>query len=66
LGRGKSTAASSMASSQCTCDWCGVANFGIRGPYFFEDEDEHAVTVTFARYIDVMELPDTRTESLWN
>jgi hypothetical protein len=25
-----------MSSSQCKSDWCGVACFGLIGPYFFE------------------------------
>jgi hypothetical protein len=37
VGRGKSTAASSMASSQCAYDSFVVANFRVIGPYFFED-----------------------------
>jgi hypothetical protein len=36
------------------CDWCGVANFRGIGPYFFEDEDGHAVTVTSAHYIEML------------
>jgi hypothetical protein len=31
-----------------------VANFGVIGPYFFEDEDERAVTVTSARYVEML------------
>jgi hypothetical protein len=30
--------------------WCGVASFGVIGPYFFEDEAGRAVTVTSAHY----------------
>ena len=30
--------------------WCGVASFGVIGPYFFEDEAGRAVTVNSARY----------------
>jgi hypothetical protein len=30
--------------------WCGVASFGVTGPYFFEDEVGRAVTVNSARY----------------
>jgi hypothetical protein len=29
--------------------WCGVASFGVTGPYFFEDEAGRAVTVNSAR-----------------
>jgi hypothetical protein len=52
LGRGKSIAAPSTASSQCMCDcllWTGVT-----GPYFFEDDDGRAVTVTFDCYIEML------------
>jgi hypothetical protein len=30
--------------------WCGVAPFGLIGPYFFEDEAGRTVTVNSARY----------------
>jgi hypothetical protein len=33
---------------------CGVANFGVTGPYFLEDEDGRAVTVTFARCVEML------------
>ncbi|GBM63571.1 hypothetical protein AVEN_173071-1 [Araneus ventricosus] len=33
--------------------WCAVADFGIIGPYFFE-ENGKAVTVTSARYVDML------------
>jgi hypothetical protein len=33
---------------------CGVANFGVIGPYFFEDEVGLAVTVTSARYVEML------------
>jgi hypothetical protein len=53
--------------SGCVTVWCGVANFGIIGPYFFADEDGSAVTVTSARYVEILpELPHTRSESSWN
>jgi hypothetical protein len=37
----KSVAAPSTTSShyKCDCFVCHVANFGVIGPYFFEDED---------------------------
>jgi hypothetical protein len=28
--------------------WCGVASFGVIGPYFFEDDANRAVTVQFS------------------
>jgi hypothetical protein len=31
-----------------------VANFGVTGPYFFEDEDGRAVPVTSARYVEMV------------
>jgi hypothetical protein len=34
---------------------CGVANFSVIGPYFFEDEDGRAVTVTSARYVEMLQ-----------
>ncbi|PSN41622.1 hypothetical protein C0J52_17771 [Blattella germanica] len=30
--------------------WCGVASFGVIGPYFFEDEQGRAVTTNAHRY----------------
>ncbi|KAJ4437439.1 hypothetical protein ANN_17583 [Periplaneta americana] len=35
--------------------WCGVASFGIIGPYFFEDGEGRAVTVTSQRYINMLQ-----------
>jgi hypothetical protein len=34
--------------------WCGVASFGVIGPYFFEDESGRAVTVNSARYTEML------------
>ena len=34
--------------------WCGVASFGVTGPYFFEDEAGRAVTINSARYIEML------------
>lgn len=34
--------------------WCGVSQFGVIGPYFFEDENR-TVTVTSARYVVMLE-----------
>jgi hypothetical protein len=34
--------------------WCGVASFGIIGPYFFEDEGV-AVTVNSERYLRMLQ-----------
>ena len=41
-----------LHSSKVTV-WCGVSKVGIVGPYFFE-EGETAVSVTSARYIDML------------
>lgn len=35
--------------------WCGVASFGIIGPYFFEDENNRSVTVNSERYINMLQ-----------
>jgi hypothetical protein len=34
--------------------WCGVASFGVTGPYFFENEADRAVTVNSARYNEML------------
>ena len=34
--------------------WCAVANFGVWGPYFFEEE-EKAVSVTSACYVQMLQ-----------
>jgi hypothetical protein len=34
--------------------WCGVASFGVIGPYFFEDEGGRALTVNAARYTEML------------
>ena len=34
--------------------WCGVASFGVMGPYFFEDEAGRAVTVNSACYTEML------------
>jgi hypothetical protein len=39
--------------SQRVTVWCAVADFGVIGPYFFE-EDGEAVTVTSDRYVQVL------------
>jgi hypothetical protein len=43
--------------------WCVVANFRVRGPYYFADEDGRTITATSARY--VTERPYTRSELSW-
>ena len=34
--------------------WCGIASFGVLGPYCFEDKDDAAVTVTSERYVAML------------
>ena len=33
--------------------WCGVTSKKVIGPFFFEDANENAVTVTFSTTFDV-------------
>jgi hypothetical protein len=35
--------------------WCVISSNGVIGPYFFENDDGHAVTVTSARYVHTLE-----------
>jgi hypothetical protein len=35
-------------------NWCGIASFGVLGPYFFEDTKFADVTVTPERYVAVL------------
>jgi hypothetical protein len=34
--------------------WCGIAFFGVPGPYFFEDNEDALVTVTSERYVEML------------
>ena len=34
--------------------WCGIASFGVLGPYCFEDNEGAAVTVTSKRYMAML------------
>ena len=53
--------------------WCGVASFGVIGPYILEDEAGRAGTVNSARYTEMLstflepELPrlGVETQTLW-
>lgn len=49
--------------------WCAVSRNGIIGPYFFEDNDGHAVTVNSERYVNMIETFLTNeidvNESTW-
>jgi hypothetical protein len=38
----------------CVTAWCGVTNFVVTGPYFFEDENGHVVTVTSVCYVEML------------
>ena len=54
--------------------WCAMGNFGVRGPYFFEEED-CTVTVTSDRYCEMLErflcpkvirlLTDHNPDNVW-
>ena len=50
--------------------WCAVADFGVIGPYIFE-EGGATVTVTSGRYVEMLEtflcpkLDDVDTEDVW-
>ena len=35
--------------------WCAISSSGIIGPYFFEDANERAVTVTSERYVHMLD-----------
>jgi len=34
--------------------WCGIASFGVLGPYFFEDNEGATITVTSERYVAML------------
>jgi len=34
--------------------WCGIASFGVLGPYFFEDNEGAAVIVTSEHYVAML------------
>ena len=34
--------------------WCGMASFGVLGPYFFEDNEGAAITATSERYVAML------------
>ena len=34
--------------------WCGIASFGVLGPYFFEDNEGSAITVTSEGYVAML------------
>ena len=41
-------------SVEKTTVWCALGKNGILGPYFFEDDDGHRVTVNTDRYIEML------------
>lgn len=53
--------------------WCELLKVGIIGPYFFEDERGHAVTVNSERYVAMLQdifipyLEENKmyTENIW-
>jgi hypothetical protein len=34
--------------------WCGIASFGVLGPYIFEDNEGAALTVTSERHVEML------------
>ena len=34
--------------------WCGIASFGVLGPYFSEDNEGALVAVTFECYVEML------------
>lgn len=42
-----------LHSVKCTA-WCAISRHGIIGPYWFEDDEEKAVTINSERYIAVL------------
>jgi len=45
--------------------WCGIASFGVLGPYFFEDNEGAAVTVTSERYVAMLHRRGIDLSSVW-
>ena len=41
-----------LHSVKCTA-WCAISRHGIIGPYWFEDDEEKAVTINSERYIAI-------------
>jgi hypothetical protein len=44
----------SASSPQRKIGWCGVASFGVFGPYFLEDNKGAAVTMTSGRCVAML------------
>ena len=51
-----------LHSTKCTA-WIAISKLGIIGPFWFEDEEEKATTVTKERYIEVLKKFYTRLRS---
>jgi hypothetical protein len=34
--------------------WSGITSFGVLGPYFFEDNEDAVVTMTFERHVEML------------
>jgi len=53
--------------------WCGVASFGVIGPFYFEDKAGRAIIVNSARYTEMLraflepklQRLDVETQTLW-
>ena len=43
--------------------WCVISSSGIIGPYFVEDDNDRAVTVTSERYVHMLETSHSRTST---
>jgi hypothetical protein len=62
----KSPRAPSTSSPQQQIVWCGIASFGVLGPYFFEDNEGTAVTVTSKRYVEMLRnFCEVHPSSVW-
>ena len=42
-----------LHSTLCTA-WVALSKHGVIGPYWFEDDDEHAMTVSTERYLQIL------------
>ena len=68
LGTWKYTRAQSASCPQWKIDCCGIASFGVFGPYFFEHNEGAAVTVTSERALrgNATQLLCTRVKLSWD
>ena len=44
-----------LLHSETVTVWCAVGEFGVLGPYFFEDKNGSTVTITSTHYIEMLE-----------